>query len=68
MYSPARVSHVLSESVHKGCMGEFKHHPLVQSAQADGREIAGCRWVMGAFHTMLSTGRVCFIQAQGSPA
>ena len=64
----AQVSCILSELMHEGCTGKFRRRPSVQSARAEGREIVGCRWVMGLFHTMLSAGEVYFIQGQGSPA
>lgn len=36
--------------------------------QHRARGMVGCRWAMGLCQAMLSTGEVCFIQAQGSPA
>lgn len=68
MYGLAQVSCILSEPAHEGCMGEFGRRPAAQSAQAEGREVVGCRWVMGLFHTMLAADQVCFIQELCSSA
>lgn len=56
VYGPAQVSCVLTEPVHEGCTGEFRCCPSAQSAQAEGREIIGRRWVMGLFLIMPGTG------------